>query len=432
MRYGSRCAMVGIAGLCAVLGGAPSARADDVTAWKAKRIVPVSGPVIEDGVVIVTDGKITAVGKVDVPPLARVVDCGDAWITPGYIESHTQVGLDRANEQQPVVPFVSALDALDPNSSAVEDRLREGITTMLVIPGNATQVGGQGIVVRPFGGSVEEMLVRRAAGLKISFDPPRGTPRAAQVAAIHAALRDAARAMDDAARRRDEGAATPGEAPTLDDPRREALQDLLRGRLPAVVYAGRAQDVPQAFRLLDTFKLKGVLVLGSDCWRAADLLKQRQDGAPADAVLYALDADLETVDRDPDTGREEVREVAGLLHRAGVRFALTSDEGIWPSRHPWYQASVAVRQGMPRDVALRAVTLDAARFLGLADRIGSLEPGKDANLLVLTGDPLSASTWVDRVVIEGKQVYDRSTDRKVKRLVEGERRESGLPGEEER
>jgi imidazolonepropionase-like amidohydrolase len=409
--------------LAAGAAAAPgAARAEDaVLAVKAKRILPVSGPPVEDGVVLVRGGRIEAVGRIPIPPLARVLDCGDAWICPGFVEAHAQSGLDRANEQQPVVPFVSTLDSLDPSSQAVEDQLREGVTTLMVIPGNDTQIGGQGILVRPRGRTVEEMLLRRAAGLKISLDPVRTTTRAGQLAAIRRAMDEAVEARERAERRRAEGSATPGEAPDAGDARRGALLDLLEGRIPAVIGAPLAQDARNAFALVDERKFPARFVLGADAWRAADLLRARQDAAPADEVLFALDPVLEVVDRDEDTDAETLRETAGILHRAGVRFALTSDDGSGPSRYLWYQAAAAVRQGVPRDEALRAITIHAARFVGAADRVGSLEKGKDANLLVLTGDPLSATTWVDRVILEGEVAYDRKTDPKVKRLLEGER-----------
>ncbi len=421
-----RLALAAIAA-AASLPASPVRAEEQVLAVKAKHVLPVSGPPVEDGVVLVRAGKIEAVGKVAVPPLARVIDAGDGWVCPGFVEAHSQVGLDRGNEMQPVVPFVSTLDSLDPSSPAMEDQLREGVTTLLVIPGNETQLGGQGILVKPKGRTVEEMLVRRAAGLKVSLDPVRGTTRAGQLAAIRKAMKEALDARQAAERRRAEGATTPGDAPEAEDARRQALLDLLDGRLPAVVYAPLAMDVRNAFSLVDERKIRAKFVLGADAWRAADLLRARQDAAGADSVLFALDPVLEVLDRDEDTDEETVREVAGILHRAGVRFALTSDESPWPSRYLWYQAATAVRQGVPREDALKAVTLYPARFLGAEDRVGSLEKGKDANLLLLTGDPLSASTWVDRVVLEGEVVYDRKDDRKLKRLVEGEKGGPGAP-----
>jgi len=409
-----------VAALAAVAAAAgPSAAGEEVLALRARRVLPVSGPAVEDGVVLVRAGKIEAVGKVAIPPLARVVDCGESWICPGFVEAHSQAGLDRANEQAPLTPFVSALDALEPASPAIEDQLREGVTTLLVIPGNDTQIGGQGILVKPRGRTVEEMLLRRAAALKISLDPVKGTTRAGQIAAIRKALDDARESRAKGLRRAAEGASTPGDAPDPDDPRTRALLELLEGRLPAVIYAPLAADLRNAFALADERKFAARFVLGPDAWRAAAALRERQDAAGPDAVLFALDPDLEALDRDEDADTEDLREVAGTLHRAGVRFALTSDESPWPSRYPWHQAAVAVRQGVPRDEALRCITLHAARFLGIADRAGSLETGKDADLLVLTGDPLSAATWVDRVMIEGEFVYDRGNDRRLKRLVEG-------------
>jgi imidazolonepropionase-like amidohydrolase len=422
---GSNIPAAALAALLLATGAAPAE--DGLLAVRAKRILPVSGPPIDDGVVIVRGGRIEAVGQVPIPPLARVIDAGDGWVCPGFVEAHAQTGLDRGNEQVPVVPFVSALDALDPSHPAVEDALRDGVTTLLVIPGNQTQVGGQGILVRPRGRTVEEMLVRRGAALKLSLEPVRGTTRAGQVAALRKAFREAVEWREQRERRRAEAAAAPGGTAPGDDPRRQGLLDLIEKRIPAVIYAPLALDCRNAFSLADDLGFNARFVLGDDCWRAADALRARQDAAGGDEVLFALDPSLEAIDRDEDRDEDRVREVAGILHRAGVRFALTTDDGPGPSRHPWYQAAVAARQGVPRDEALRAVTLNAARFAGCADRVGSLEPGKDANLLVLTGDPLSAGTWVDRVILEGEVAYDRREDRKLKRLLEGESSAPGAP-----
>jgi imidazolonepropionase-like amidohydrolase len=404
----------------AILAPLPAPAGEEVLAVKARRILTMAGPPIEDGVVLVRGGRIEAVGKVEIPPLARVIDAGDGWICPGFVEAHSQAGLDRANEMQPVVPFVSVLDSLDPGAPALEDQLREGVTTLLVIPGNDTQIGGQGILVKPRGRTVEEMLVRRAAGLKIGLGPVRSTTRAGQLAAIRKAFRDAEEARRNAERRRAEAAATPGGAPEPEDGRRRAILDLLEGRTPAYIHAPLAMDADHGLALAKEHGLAARFVLGPDAWRAAALLRAAQAAAGEGKVLFALDPVLEVEDRDDDAAVEAVREVAGILHRAGVRFALTSDEGSGPTRYPLYQAATAVRQGVPREEALRAITIHAARFLGVDDRVGSLEKGKDANLLLLTGDPLSAQTWVDRVILEGEVAYERKEDRKLRRLLDGE------------
>ena len=242
---GSTIPAAALAALLLAAGAAPAE--DGLLAVKAKRILPVSGPPIDDGVVLVRGGKIEAVGNVAIPPLARVIDAGDGWVCPGFVEAHAQTGLDRGNEQVPVVPFVSALDALDPSHPGVEDALRDGVTTLLVIPGNQTQVGGQGILVRPRGRTVEEMLVRRGAALKLSLEPVRGTTRAGQVAALRKAFREAVEWRDQREKRRAEAAAAPGGAAPGDDPRRQGILDLLEKRIPAVIYAPMALDCRNAF-----------------------------------------------------------------------------------------------------------------------------------------------------------------------------------------
>ncbi|HYE98911.1 MAG TPA: amidohydrolase family protein, partial [Planctomycetota bacterium] len=238
--------------------------------------------------------------------------------------------------------------------------------------------------------------------------PRPGTSRMAHLAALRRELDDASEALKEAGEKKEEPKAGAPES------RREPLYRLLRGALPAMVYCPTASDVLKAIELSETYKFRMVLVLGRDGWKAAPEIARRK----LEAVLAP---DFVYWETDPDT-HEEVRRVGSeALAKAGVPFALQTDGSALGSSYLWYQAAVAVRHGLPRAEALQAVTLRPARLLGLESRLGSIEKGKDATLVILTGDPLDAQTWVDQVLIEGRPVYERSKDVRLKRLLEGAR-----------
>jgi imidazolonepropionase-like amidohydrolase len=382
-------------------GGHREGGDDGVLAIKNAKIITVSGPEIEGGTVLVRAGRIEAAGKdVEIPWDARVIDAAGKVLMPGLVEAHTFRGMDRPNERMPSVPFVSAFDAVNPVDPYFEDALRQGITTLLVAPGNDTLIGGQACVMKPWGVTTERMLVAKNAFLKISLKPRSGMSRMAHIAALRRELDEAA----DAEKDKKEG--PPSEASV----KREPLTRLLKGALPALVYCPTASDVLKAVELSETYKFRMTLVLGRDGWRAADEIAKRK----LDVVLAPELAYWET----DEEKHEEVRRIgAAPFAKAGARFALQTDGSPYGGAYLWYQAATAVKHGMSRADALRAITLAPAEILGLGARMGSIEKGKDANLVLLTGDPLDAQTWVDRVLIEGKTAYERSKDERLKRVL---------------
>jgi imidazolonepropionase-like amidohydrolase len=388
--------------------------AQETLAIKAGKIIRVSGPAIENGVVLVRGGKITAVGKdVEIPADAKVLTA--PVVFPGMVEAHTTRGMDAANENVPVVPFVSTADGLDPVHFSFEDALREGITTMHVIPGNATVVGGTGVIVKPVGGTVDAIMVKRPSGMKLSLSPGGGRNRMAQVNELRRALEDydnyVQQRADRAAERRST-ASTAGSADDEFDARQLFLRDMLEGKMTAYIYCPRDSDVARAVELIGERKLKAVLVLGPDCWKSAPLVAAKK-------LPVILDSQLVTWETDEDKDREIRHVLPAIYHRAGVKFALQVAGGSDAAKYLWYQAATAVKYGVPRETALRAITLTAAEIIGVADRVGSIDVGKDANLLLLTGDPLDAASWVDTVVVDGKVAYERKNDTRLQRLLTG-------------
>jgi imidazolonepropionase-like amidohydrolase len=359
---------------------------------KDARLVVVSGPDVEGGSILLRKGLIEAVGKDLKPPFdARVIDGSRSWILPGFVEAHGFRGLDRRNEKMPSVPFVSVFDAINPVDRAFEDALRQGIATLGVHPGNDALVGGQACVVHPRGVTAEEMVVVRDFALKISLKPRPGMSRMAHLAALRRTL---------------------AEAKDSKDAKLEPLARALRGNLPVFVYCPTAADVHRAWELADVYGFKPTLVLGRDGWKAAEELARRK----ADVIL---DPVIEYWETDEERHEELLREGVLPLVRDGIRFAYQTDGSLYGTSQMWYQAATAARQGVPRATALKAATLWPAEMLGLGARLGSLDAGKDATIVVLTGDPLDARTWVDLVVVDGRIVYERSKDERLKKLLDG-------------
>jgi imidazolonepropionase-like amidohydrolase len=424
-----------------LLLAAPS-RAGEPIALRAARILTAEGADIEEGVILIERGKVRAVGKdVDVPWNAEVIRCPGGVAVPGLIQPHATTGLRVVNENLPEAPFVTVLDGIDPNAAEYRAALRDGVTALHVIPGNNTRFGGLGAVLRPVGAMPEAMAIRSPSALKISLEGPRGESRMGQMAALRRAFLELHRHIAGLVPRGPVPLETkPGSESELRmvldmapdwkgidwskvpedriDERQRPLADLVRGRLPAFIYCPRASDVFKAFELMDANGIKGTLVLGPDGHKAAAALAARKGLGPV-----VIDPELVRYEDDPETGEERRYLCARILHDAGVAFAVPSRDERGgrvlsrdPESHLPFQAARLVAQGIPRADALRAVTIQPARALGLDHRMGSIVPGKDANIAVFSGDPFDSRSWVDLVIIEGRVVYRRSEDRELQEL----------------
>ncbi len=409
--------------LATALFAVPAA-AQDVLAVKGGRILTIAGPVIDDGTVLIQNGRILKIGKtadIEVPWAAKVVDATGKVVLPTWVLAHSQGGVRGANENMQNVPFVQIADALDPASTFFEDCLRNGVGTIHTIPGNLTLIGGTGIVVRPVGRTVEDMAVSTQTGLKLSL-MAQGGGRLLQIRKLRRALEDAKEYLADFDRRKAEfeqekkAGAIAKDANGKDkewteeyDRTKKPIFDLLQKKVKGWLYVPGAAEVPEALRLQKELDL--VLVLNPRVYKAIDELK-------AQTTPVVLDDTLEFYETDPETQKEAKIAVAKRFADAGIPFALSLDQ-TGPNSCPWWQLATCVRQGLDRRAALEALTIVPARLLGLQDQIGTLQEGKLGNLQVVTGDPLQATTWVDTVVLEGQVVYERSKDQRLQYLPEG-------------
>jgi len=419
----------------------------DRLALEGGRIIPVVGEPIASGTILFEHGRITAIGaSVDIPYDAMVVDVSGKVVFPGMVDAHSASGLDVPNENLPVTPYLDVYDALDPSRLYFEDALRDGITSIHVIVANNCAIGGISRVVHPIGLTPDEMTQQTPVAMKLSTAPKNGFDRMVQMATLREAFLELADYQNDLAERKYEESlekekkkidVSPDEARKLGrdliqpedyDDKHRNLNKLARGQLGAFVYCQLPSDVGRAVKLARDhgFFDRMVLVPGPACFKAVAEIKAT--GRPV-----VLDAELLYREQDPVTGEISETFVPKVYADAGVAFSLLpSPDQSLAERYLNYQAARCVRHGIEPRTALESITLQPARALGMGDRIGSLEVGKVANVVVFSGDPLDFNSWVDLVYINGIKAYDRTTDVRLKQLFGEEPKdvsEAGSPRE---
>lgn len=402
----------------------------EVVAVRAGKILTVSGPTLEDHVILIENGRIKQIDKADaveVPTVATEIDATDKVVMPTWVIAHGTGGMRGSNESMQNVPWLSVADAIDPASTYFEDALRNGVGTVHVMPGNRTLLGGSGMVVRPFGRTIEDMTVAANTGIKMSLESQRGG-RLQQIRQLRRALADARDYIADFERRKREfeqeqaAGAIPADKKWTEeyDRTKKAAAHLVQKKTRGWLYVPTAAEVGEALRLSQELDLQ--IVLGRDIDEAAARLARF--GKPV-----VIDDTIEYRETDEETRKQEKICTARMLADAGVPYAMTLGES-GPTSYPWWQLGTCVRNGISRRQALESLTVVPARILGLEDQIGTVEVGKLGNLQVLTGDPFEATTWVETVLLEGNVVYERSEDPRLQYLFGDEKdktRKAGGP-----
>lgn len=379
-----------------------------VTAIVNARVHTMAGPVIERGTIIIRGGRIAQVGPATLQPPsgADVIDAAGGEVYPGFIDARTTVGLaepgargfDDVQEMLDVNAAVKAQVAYKADSDAIAVARVNGVTSVAVVPSGGS-VGGQVAVMNLNGWTWEEATLRPVVGVSAQFPSLSGNRFGPQPAdRKYADLkreRDARiRIVEDVIAR----ARAYGRLPAADrttDWSLEALAPVADGRQPLFVQANSERDIRDAVAFGDRAGVRVVIMGGLEAPRVASLLKEKDVPVVLGSVL--------TLPTREDDHHAATYKAAGELERAGVRFAFGSG-GYTNVRLIPYEAGISVAWGLSRDRALRAITIDAAEILGVADRVGSLEPGKLANLAIWQGDPLEIRTPVPRVFIAGEDV----------------------------
>jgi imidazolonepropionase-like amidohydrolase len=408
----SRPAALRAVGPLALLLTAAAPVAAQVQVFAGARVLPVTAPPIESGVLVVEDGRIVAVGaegEVEIPAGAVVRRLAGRTIVPGLVDSHSHVAdVSGGDGSEPLQPAVRALDGVDFRADTIGKARAGGITTVNVMPGSGLRLAGQTVYLklRASGSRVEDWLLCPRAGICGGMKMANGTnslrdrgefPRTrGRSAALARGL--FVRALDHRGKR-ERTAGDPAKAPAR-DLGLEAVLELLDGRRVVHHHTHRADDIETVLRLAEEFGFRVVLHHVSDGWTIAD----RIAAAPVLGVsINVMDA---PGGKHENAGRR--LETPAILDRAGVAVAISTDDSVTDSRFLLRSAALAVRGGLPEETALEAVTIVPARMLDLEARIGSLEPGKDADFAILSGAPFSAWTRVEETWVEGEQVFDRT------------------------
>src|SRR6266852_5188223 len=398
--------------------------ADGAVAIVGGRVVPIAGPEIPAGTVLIENGRIAAVGAVDVvavPDGAEVVDAAGSWVLPGFIEAHGHVGVSEEAEgwagqdtnemTEPVTAQVRAIDAINPADLGFRDAISGGVLAVNVNPGSGNPIGGQTVAVKCWGRTVDEMVLRQPSGMKSALgeNPKRvygeqhKTPstRLGTAAVIRSALADAGNYLSklESEQRKPEGE----RGPVSRDLKLEALGRVLRREIPWRQHCHRADDIATAMRIAEEFGYQLVIDHGTEAYLLADQIA----AASIPVIIGPLLTSRSKVEL-----RNRSLANPGRLAAAGVTIAITTDHPVVPIHFLIHQATLAVKEGLDPVTALRAVTIHPARIIGCADRIGSLSVGKDADLVIWSGDPLDVMSRAERAYVDGREIYRYDYDRR--------------------
>ena len=376
-------------------------------------VVPVEGDPIDGGTVLIVDGRIAAVGGPELkpPPGVTVIDAAGRWVLPGLVDAHTHLGAREEGEgwaghdtnelTGPVQPHVRVLDAINPADEGFRDAIGGGVLTAGITPGSGNPIGGQTVAVRCWGRTVDDMVLRSPAGMKSALgeNPKRvlgerrvnPSSRLGTAAAIRTALVETLNYLE---KENEQDPAERGRQAR--DLKHEALARVLRREIPWRQHCHRADDIATAMRIAAEFGYRLVIDHGTEAHLIADLLVARDIPVIIGPLL---------------TSRSKVelrnRSIAnpGRLAAAGVTIAITTDHPVVPINLLVTQAVLAVKEGLDRETALRAVTIHPARIMRVDDRIGSLTPGKDGDVVVWSGDPFDIMSRVEAAYIAGREIY---------------------------
>lgn len=386
--------------------------------------------VLEKGTVLLEGGHIVAVGEyVDIPEDAEVYDAAGKVVMPGMIDAHCHSGIfaegvggfhsDGNEVSDPITPHLRALDAVHPEDQAFDDIIKAGVTTILTGPGSANLIGGQWICIKTAKRkTINEMILLEPAGMKMALgeNPKRvygsmqkmPTTRMGNAATMRDAFVKAQNYLEKWQRYEDDLAeyevkAKKGEdakKPTLPerDLKMEALGKVLKRELKAHVHAHRADDMMTAIRIAEEFNLDLILEHATEGYKIADVLAEKKIPVTAGPIFLNREK-YELKNINPAN--------PGIMAKAGVKVAIQTD-AMSTVKYITFDAALAVREGMPEEEALKAITIHSAEIIGVEKRVGSLEPGKDADVVIFSGHPFDYHSVVEMVLVNGQVEYQRA------------------------
>ena len=412
-----------------ILQGRPSGD-EGTLAIKAGKIVTVAKGTITPGILLIEKGKIVAVGKdIAIPKDARVIDVSEDTVFPGFIDGFTNLGAtdkesvekDYDEATSPVTPHLRIIDALDPENHFIPAARKWGTTSALVAPGAGNLLSGQSALIHLAGNDIPEMVVKFPVAVhatlgeapKMRYGPKKQLPstRMGEAALLRQTLVDTQNYLNEISaydnklksyqQKEKEGKTEPGEKPALPAANLmlQSLVPVLRGELPLIISAERMDDILTALRIADEFNLKIILSGGAEAYKVKDKLAARN----IPVLLRPRAASRLTVET------EGARyDSAAVLQKAGLKIAFQTGS-IQNLGDLLSQAQMAIAHGLSHKDALKALTMNSAEIFGVGDRLGSIEKGKSADLVIFSGDPLTSPARL-KVVIIGGEVVDKIGD----------------------
>ncbi|ABR30367.1 amidohydrolase [Thermosipho melanesiensis] len=362
---------------------------------------PFKGDILIDGGIIKEIGE-----NIEVKD-AEVIDVSGRYIFPGFIDAHSHIGVfeegvgefyyqDGNEYSEPLTPHVRALDAFYPGDSAIRRALSGGVTTAMVVPGSANPIGGQGFILKFKSDIVDEMVIRQPAGLKMAFgeNPKRVYGSKGKMPTtrlgVAAVIREYFTRVKDYMKKREEDPKTPI------DFKLEIGVKVLKREIPARCHAHRADDIVTAIRIAEEFNFDIVIEHATEGYKIANFLKQKKIPVVL-GPLFGFRTKLELIDM--------TYEAIKIINEHGILAALMCDHPVIHLEHANIQAATALRYGAKEEDLLKMLTINPAKILKIDNRVGSLEKGKDADIVVWNTHPFDFRAKAEMVFIEGKVVY---------------------------
>ena len=376
------------------------------------KIMTITDGTIETGQLLIEDGTIKAVGKdVDLSLCTKIIEGKGRVVTPGLIDAHTHVGLSESgvgsegrdtNEGiNPLTPGLRARDGINMHDQAFEVFRKSGITTVGILPGSGNILGGTGLALKCKGTIVDEAVLKDPIGMKAALgENPKGlyggqkkspATRMGNAALLRGALQKAVDYLDKLNHSNDQPEKTR-------DKDSEALLPVIKGEIPLIIHAHRHDDIVTAIRICKEFGVRCILDHVTDGHMVRDIMKREDIHCGVGPTMH-YGSKVENKDRDFRT--------PVVFDREHIPFCFITDHPVVDGRNLILTASIATQWGLPDDSALRAITLASAQHLGVDARVGSIEAGKDADLILWSGNPLEFTSFVDMTIIDGEIVYER-------------------------